>query len=166
MRDEYQILVDINRSGDLGYRMTKTRRGIARQTRGGGCCFQSNIHGLPQHLRQEITEYDRVRKAIREIDALITAEENKIQKSHSDDHQRRRELMQDRHKQIMQLLDKMDQTKLAQGASAVQIEQERTRRAEISRQIQSLINQNDAQDQANLDGLLDELRTMATHGLP
>ena len=74
--------------------------------------------------------------------------------------------MQDRHKQIMQLLDKMDQTKLAQGASAVQIEQERTRRPEISRQIQSLINQNDAQDQTNLDGLLDELRTMATHGLP
>lgn len=124
------------------------------------------VNNFPPNLRDEFVNLRQVGDQYHAISTEIESEEKKMRNASEDAHKKRREIMQDRHKQIMQLLDKMDQTKLAQGTSAVQIEQERTRRADISRQIQSLINDNDAQDRADLDGLLNELRTMATHGLP
>lgn len=117
-------------------------------------------------VRNTYDERSKVYQNIRDIEKMIAEEEKKIKASTDDAYKKRREIMQDRHKQLMQLLDRMDQKRIADGASSLQIEQERTRRAQISREIQTLINDNDTQDRADLDGLLNELRTMATQGLP
>ncbi|SMX45603.1 hypothetical protein [Octadecabacter ascidiaceicola] len=131
----------------------------------GGTASLSELEQIKSRINTELEPIRRLRNQMSVIDGEIEKEERKQKALTDDSHYKRRELMKDRHKQLMQLLDRMDQSRLAQGVSAVQIEQERTRRAEINRQIQSLINENDDQDRAELDGLFDELKSLAIGGL-
>lgn len=111
------------------------------------------------------SDYTRLKRAISTLDATINNEESKERRRLEDAHKKRKELMRERYNKLNQMLDRLENKRLAGGTKALEIERERSRRAEIDREIQSLINENDAQDRADLDGLLDELRSMATGGL-